>query len=58
MIGETLWGLWAAAAGVLVIVGLHGASLIGQRLGHDQMDQLRKRLDDVVYDVFSVESER
>ena len=58
MIGETVWGLWAAVVGVLVIVGLHAASLIGQRLGHDQMDQLRKRLDDVVYDVFSVESER
>ena len=55
MIGETVWGLWAAVVGVLAIVGLHGASLIGQ---HDQMDQLRKRLDDVVYDVFSVESER
>jgi hypothetical protein len=48
MIGEAVWGLWAAAAGVLIIVGLHAASLIGQRLGNDQMEQLRKRLDDVV----------
>ena len=57
MIGETVWGFWAAAAGVLVIAGLHAASLIGQRLGHDQMVQLRKRLDETLSEVLSMESE-
>ena len=42
------WGLWALPVGLVIITGLHGASQIGQRLGQDQMHQLRSRLDDLV----------
>ena len=42
------WGLWATPLGVAVIGILHGASQIGQRLGDEQMRQLRARLDDLV----------
>jgi len=42
------WGLWAVPVGVVIIAGLHGASQIGQRLGQEQMRQLRSRLDDLV----------
>jgi hypothetical protein len=42
------WGLWAVPAGMVIIASLHGASQIGQRLGDEQMHQLRARLDDLV----------
>lgn len=42
------WGFWAIPIGLLVVVGLHGASLVGQRLGQDQMRELRERLDTLV----------
>ncbi len=42
------WGLWALPVGLVIIAGLHGASQIGQRLGQEQMHQLRSRLDDLV----------
>lgn len=45
---EPAWGFWAIPAGILVIVGLHGASLVGQRLGQDQMRELRDRFEAVV----------
>jgi hypothetical protein len=57
MIGQTVWGLWVAAAGVLVIAGLHTASLIGQRLSREQMEQLRSRLDHVLSEAFPAEAE-
>jgi hypothetical protein len=57
MIGERMWGFGVAVAGVLVIVLLHAASLIGQRLGHEQMQQLRKRLDDALLEAFPIDSQ-
>jgi hypothetical protein len=52
MIGETMWGFWGAAVGVLIMVLLHAASVIGQQLGHEQMQQLRQRLDDALQEAF------
>ena len=48
LLGSTPWGLLAVPAGILVIVLLHGASLVGQRLSSDQMDLLRERLDTIL----------
>jgi len=45
---ESAWGFWAIPAGILVIMALHGASLVGQRLGQDQMRDLRDRFEAVV----------
>ncbi len=45
---DRAWGLWVVPVGVVIIAGLHGASQIGQRLGQEQMHQLRSRLDDLV----------
>jgi hypothetical protein len=43
--GDSPWGFIAVPVGVLVIVLLHSASLIGQRLSSDQIQQLRGELD-------------
>jgi len=48
LLGHAPWGLLALPIGILVIVLLHVASLIGQRLSSDQMDLLRERLDTVL----------
>jgi hypothetical protein len=54
-IGESPWGFLAAPVGVLVIVLLHAASLVGQRLSTDQTEQLRARLDEVLEAAFGSE---
>lgn len=45
---ESPWGLWALAIGVPILIGLHIASGVGQRLSHDQMVELKSILDPVV----------
>jgi hypothetical protein len=45
LLGETPWGLLAVPAGIAVIVLLHIASIVGQRLSEDQMEMLRERLN-------------
>ena len=45
---ETPWGYWAVPSGLLIIVGIHAASYVGQRLAEDQMRELRGRLDSVL----------
>ncbi len=42
------WGLLALPIGAVVIASLHVASRIGQRLGDEQMRQLRSRPDDLI----------
>ena len=44
-LGQTPWSLVLIPICALIIVSLHAASLIGQRLSSDQMVQLRRRLD-------------
>ena len=46
--GESAWGLWMAAVGVVIVAGLHIASAAGQRLGSGAMHELRRRLDGLV----------
>ncbi len=45
LLGSTPWGLLAVPGGIAVIVLLHAASIVGQRLSDDQMELLRSRLD-------------
>lgn len=45
---ESAWGLWAVWIGVPILALLHIASAVGQRLGNDQMHDLREILDDVL----------
>lgn len=49
MIGHFPWGLAIAAATMLLYLGLFLASQIGQSLCHDQMELLRNRLDNVLF---------
>jgi hypothetical protein len=51
---ETAWGYWAVPFGLLVIVCIHGASYVGQRLAAAQMLELRDRLESVVSHQFGV----
>lgn len=44
-LGTLPWALAAIPLGVMLIVGIHTASLIGQRWSIDQMQLLRSRLD-------------
>ena len=44
---EPPWGLWAVWIGIPLLGLLHLASYVGQRLGKDQMEELRSRLDEV-----------
>jgi hypothetical protein len=44
-LGHRPWSLVVIPIAALVIVSLHAASLIGQRLSSDQMVDLRQRLD-------------
>jgi hypothetical protein len=46
--GEPAWGYWAVPVGLLVIVGIHLLSYLGQRRAADQMRELRGRLDSVL----------
>lgn len=45
---STPWALAFIPVGVLMIVGLHTVSLIGQKLSEDQMLHLKARLEQVV----------
>ncbi len=45
---ETPWGYWVVPVGLLTIAGIHLAGYVGQRLGSDQMRELRGRLDAVL----------
>ena len=47
---EPAWGLWGVWIGLPLVVILHIASAMGQRLGQRQMLQLRARLDAFVRD--------
>ncbi|TWT59263.1 hypothetical protein [Allorhodopirellula solitaria] len=47
-LGYAPWSLAAVPIGLLVIVGLHVASLVGQQLSADQMAVLRSRFDRAV----------
>ena len=42
------WGLWFVPAGLVLIVLLYIASKIGQKLGREQMHQLRDLLDEIL----------
>ncbi len=44
-LGERPWSLVVIPIAAIVIAGLHLASLIGQQLSADQMEQLQERLD-------------
>ena len=48
MLGETPWSLVVIPIAVVIIVGLHIASLIGQRLSSDQMEVLKARFDETL----------
>lgn len=48
LLGGTPWALLFIPFGILGILVLHIASLIGQSLSSDQMEQLRSRLDEVI----------
>ena len=50
LVRQSPWGLWAAPVGLALGLGLYGASLVGQRLGADQMGLLRGFLDRCVGD--------
>lgn len=43
--GDTPWALLTVPAALVSAAGLYGASRFGQRLGRDQMSQLRTRLE-------------
>lgn len=45
---QTAWGYWTVPIGLLIIAGIHVASYVGQRLGADQMRELRGRLETVL----------
>ena len=47
-LGDTPWALVLIPIGVMLILALHVASLIGQGWSSDQMDQLRGRLDELI----------
>lgn len=53
---ETPWGYWAVPTGLLIIAGIHVASYVGQRLGANQMRELRGRLESVLSRQFEAES--
>ncbi len=44
-LGETPWALVIIPIAIVTIVSLHAASLFGQGLSSDQMDELRQRFD-------------
>lgn len=45
---EPAWGFWAIPAGLLVLVCIHVAGYVGQRLAADQMRELQRRLDSLM----------
>lgn len=45
---QTPWGYWVVPVGLLIIAGIHVASYVGQRLGANQMYELRQRLESVL----------
>ena len=57
-LGTPPWALAIIPFGVVLIVGLHIASLIGQGLSSDQMDALRAQLDETLAKVMSEHSKQ
>lgn len=49
--GSDPWALWALPAGGLLIGLTYGATLLGQRLGAQQMRELRLTLDEAIEDL-------
>ena len=47
-LGEPPWSLVVIPIAAIVIGSLHAASLVGQRLSSDQMQELRHRLDQTI----------
>ncbi len=52
VVGATLWGLAVTVLSMLVIILLHAASLVGQRLSRHQMEQLKTRMDTILDQAF------
>ncbi len=48
LVRQTPWGLWLVPAAVVLFGGAYAASLVGQRLGADQMHTLAAALDSMV----------
>lgn len=46
--GESAWGMWGVWIGLPLVLALHAGSALGQRLGADDMDELRSRFDHLV----------
>lgn len=55
-LGRMPWALFAWPAGLLIIGALHGASLVGQSLSEDQMEELQGRLEQLIALAFPAES--
>lgn len=47
-LGASLTGLWLVPLSLVVIAGLHAASLVGQGLSRHQMIELREQLDQIL----------
>jgi len=45
---EPAWALWSVWIGVPLMALIHLAGRVGQRLGHDQMVELKGELEDVI----------
>lgn len=54
-LGETPWALVIIPIAIVTIVSLHAASLFGQGLSSDQMDELRQRLDQTLEQVIAAD---
>lgn len=57
-LGHRPWSLVVIPVAALVIVSLHAASLVGQRLSSDQMVDLRQRLDQTLQAARLVDAEQ
>jgi hypothetical protein len=47
-LGETMWGLWGAIAGMICIAILYFIARVGQQWSSDQMHLLRDQLDHIL----------
>ena len=50
---EAAWGFWFVPGGLALLGSLHLASVVGQRKGASQMEELRRRLDRVLDEALS-----
>ncbi len=48
LLQQSLWGLWIFVVGVVAIIILYWVARIGQQWSSDQMNMLRKQLDDIL----------